>query len=54
MSYVVADLIGPNLSIVDVVVFVGEMIIDHVVDFLLYELPNVIENSLLLLTHIFK
>jgi hypothetical protein len=35
--YVIADLIGPYLGIVDVVVFIGKVAADDVVDLLLNE-----------------
>jgi len=50
-GYVVADLVGPDLCIVDVVVFIGEVAVDHIVYFLLHERTDVIEYRLFLFRH---
>jgi hypothetical protein len=50
-EYIVADLVGPDLRVVDVVVLVGEVAADHCVHLLLHEGPDVIEHRLLLFTH---
>ena len=50
--YIIADLVGPDLGIVDVVGFVGEVGTDDVIDLLLDEGPDVVEDCLLLLTHV--
>lgn len=50
--YVIADLIGPYLGIVDVVVFIGKVAADDVVDLLLNEWANVVEYGLFLLSHV--
>lgn len=49
--YIIADLIGPDLGIVDVVVLVGEVVGYHIVDFLLYERTDVVEDCLFLFSH---
>jgi hypothetical protein len=49
--YVITDLIRPNLSIVNVVVFISEMAADDVVHLLLNEGADVVEHCLFLLTH---
>jgi CBS domain-containing protein len=51
--YIVADLVGPDLSVVDVVVLVGEVIADDVVDFFLHERTDVVEDCLFLLAHFY-
>lgn len=51
-SYIVADLVGPYLRIVDVVGFGGEVVIDNAVDFLLDERTDVVEDSFFLLGHL--
>ncbi len=50
-DYIVADLISPYLCIIDVVVFVGEVIADDGVDFFLNEGADVVEYSFFLFTH---
>jgi len=42
-------LVGPGLGVVDVVVFVLEVLADHSVDFGLDECADVVENDLFLL-----
>ena len=44
-------MVGPDLGIVDIVGFVGEVAADDVVDLLLDERTDVVEHGLLLLTH---
>lgn len=44
-------MVGPDLGIVDVVVLIGEVVADHVVDLLLHEGTDVIEHGLLLFAH---
>lgn len=51
-KYIVADLVGPDLCIIDVVVLVGEVAADDCVDLLLHEGTDVIEHRLLLFTHL--
>ena len=46
-------MVGPDLSIVDVVVLVGEVVADHVVHLLLHEGTDVVEHGLFLLAHRF-
>lgn len=50
--YIITDLVSPDLSIVDVVILVGQVVTDHVVDFLLHEGTNVVEYCLLLFAHL--
>lgn len=50
-NYVIADLIGPCLCIIDIVAFVLEMLIDDLVDFPLDEGSNVVEDNLFLFGH---
>lgn len=50
-SYFIAYLVGPDLSVVDVVILVGEVVGDDSVDLLLHERPDVVEHRLFLLTH---
>ena len=50
-NYIIADLIGPCLSVVDVVVFVLEMLTDDSVDLCLDEDTNVVKDDLFLLGH---
>ena len=45
-------MVGPDLGVVDVVGFVGEVTADHVIDFFLDEGTDVIEAGLFLLSHI--
>jgi len=52
--YIVADLVGPDLGIVNVVVFVVEVLADDGVDLLLHEGSDVIEDSLAFVAHLFK
>jgi hypothetical protein len=49
--YVIADLIGPYLGIVDVVVSALEVLADDFVDFGLDEDSDVVENDLFLFGH---
>ena len=49
--YLIADLVGPYLCIVHVVTLAAQVVVNHVVDLLLNERADVIENSLLLLSH---
>ena len=44
-------MVGPDLGVVDVVGFVGEIAADDVIDFFLDEGTDVIEDSLFLLSH---
>ena len=44
-------MVGPDLGVVDVVGFVGEITADDVIDFFLDEGTDVIEDSLFLLSH---
>jgi hypothetical protein len=44
-------LVGPDLRVVDVVVFIGEVAADDVVHFLLHERSDVVEDRLLLFAH---
>lgn len=44
-------MIGPYLCIIHVVALAAEVVVNHVVDLLLNERTDVIENSLLLLSH---
>lgn len=49
--YIVTNLIGPDLRIIDIVVFVGEMVADDVVDLFLHEGADVVKDSLFLFSH---
>ena len=51
MLYVITNLVGPYLGVVDVVVFIGKVTADHIVDLLLNERSNVVEYCLFLLSH---
>jgi len=48
--YVIANLIGPQLSIVDVVVLVGKVSVNDVVNLLLHERADIVEHCFLLLS----
>jgi hypothetical protein len=50
-AYVITDLVGPNLGVVDVVVLIGEVVADHVVDLFLNKWTDIIEHRLLLFAH---
>ena len=49
--YIITNLVGPYLSVVDVVAFIGKVTADHTVDLLLNERANVVEYCLFLLSH---
>jgi hypothetical protein len=49
--YVIADLVGPQLGIIDIVVLVGQVIVDHVVYLLRHKRTDVVEHCFLLLSH---
>ena len=49
--YVVADEVGPDLCVVDVVAFVRQVAAYHAVHFFLHERTDVVEHRLLLLRH---
>ena len=50
-GYIIADLVRPDLSIVNIVIFIGEMDVDDVVDFFLDEGTDVIEDCFFLFGH---
>jgi len=50
-GYIIADLVRPDLSIVNIVIFIGEMDVDDVVDFFLDEGTDVIEDCFFLFAH---
>lgn len=52
-SYIVTNLISPQLSIVDIVVLVGQVLTDNIVHFLLDEGTDVVKHCLFLLTHFY-
>ena len=53
LYYIITDLIGPYLSLVYIVVFVGEVATDDRVYLLLHEGTDVVEYCLFLLAHLF-
>ena len=50
--YIITDLVGPDLCIVNVIVLICKMVVDDVVDFLLHERTDVIENCLFFFSHV--